>query len=206
MLVSSVIGKPLGKPWVTFLVDAFSRRILSVYLTFDPPSYRSCMMALRICVQRFGRMPGALVVDGGREFHSTYFDALLLRYHTAKKDRPGSKPRFGSVIERLFGTTNTEFIYNLLGNTQAAKRPRQRTPEVDPSIQAVWQLADLYAFLCEWAYEVYDQMDHPALFQSPRDAFVQGLVQAGEREHRAIPSASEFLMASSPSTRREPPK
>lgn len=202
MLVSSVTGKPLDKPWVTFLVDAFSRRILSVYLTFDPPSYRSCMMALRICVQRFGRMPGALVVDGGREFHSTYFDALLLRYHTAKKDRPGSKPRFGSVIERLFGTTNTEFVYNLLGNTQAAKRPRQLTKEVDPRKQAVWQLADLYAFLCEWAYEVYDQMDHPALFQSPRDAFVQGLVQSGEREHRAIPYADEFLMASSPSTRK----
>ncbi len=202
MLVSSVTGKPLGKPWVTFLVDAHSRRILSVYLTFDPPSYRSCMMALRICVQRFGRMPGALVVDGGREFHSTYFDALLLRYHTAKKERPGAKPRFGSVIERLFGTTNTEFVYNLLGNTQAAKRPRQLTKEVDPRNHAVWQLADLYAFLCEWAYEVYDQMDHPALFQSPRDAFTQGLVQAGEREHRAIPYAEEFLMASSPSTRK----
>ncbi|GCE29333.1 transposase [Dictyobacter alpinus] len=202
MLVSSVTGKPLGKPWVTFLVDAFSRRILSAYLTFDPPSYRSAMMALRICVQRFGRMPGALVVDGGREFHSTYFDALLLRYHTAKKDRPGSKPRFGSVIERLFGTTNTEFVHNLLGNTQAAKRPRQLTKEVDPRKQAVWHLADLYAFLCEWAYEVYDQMDHPALFQSPRDAFVQGLVQTGEREQRAIPYADEFLMASSPSTRK----
>ncbi len=49
MLVSSVTGKPLGKPWVTFLVDAFSRRILSVYLTFDPPSYRSCMMACAPC-------------------------------------------------------------------------------------------------------------------------------------------------------------
>jgi putative transposase len=147
-------------------------------------------------------MPGALVVDGGREFHSIYFDALLLRYHTAKKDRPGSKPRFGSVIERLFGTTNTEFVFNLLGNTQAAKRPRQLTREVDPRKQAVWQLAYLYAFLCEWAYEVYDQVDHPALFQSPRDAFTQGLVQAGEREHRAIPYAEEFLMASSPSTRK----
>jgi len=49
VLVSSVTGKPLGKPWVTFLVDAFSRRILSVYLTFDPPSYRSCMMACAPC-------------------------------------------------------------------------------------------------------------------------------------------------------------
>src|SRR6266516_1648075 len=202
MLVSSVTGKPLGKPWVTFLVDAFSRRILSAYLTFDPPSYRSCMMALRICVQRFGRMPEALVVDGGREFHSTYFDALLLRYHTAKKDRPGSKPRFGSVIERLFGTTNTEFLYNLLGNTQAAKRPRQLTKEVDPKRQAVWTLGDLYEFLCEWAYEVYDQMEHPALGQSPRDAFLQGLIHTGEREHCTIAYDDEFLMESSPTTRK----
>ena len=30
MLVSSVTGKTLGKPWVTFLVDAYSRRLLAV--------------------------------------------------------------------------------------------------------------------------------------------------------------------------------
>jgi putative transposase len=202
MLVSSITGKPLGKPWATFLVDAYSRRLLAVYLTFDPPSYRSCMMALRICVKRFGRMPHSLVVDGGKEFQSEYFDALVAHYHTLKKIRPGAKPRFGSVIERLFGTTNTEFVYNLLGNTQAAKRPRQLTKEVDPKRQAIWTLGDLYEFLCEWAYEVYDQMDHPALFQSPREAFAQGLVQFGEREQRAIPYADEFLMISSPSTRK----
>ena len=45
-LVSARTGRPLGKPWVTFLTDAFSRRLLAVYLTFDPPSYRSCMMTL----------------------------------------------------------------------------------------------------------------------------------------------------------------
>ena len=106
------------------------------------------------------------------------------------------------MIERLFGTTNTEFLYNLLGNTQAAKRPRQLTKEVDPKRQAVWTLGDLYEFLCEWAYEVYDQMDHPAIFQMPREAFAQGLVQFGEREQRSIPYADEFLMISSPSTRK----
>ncbi len=202
MLVSSVTGKPLGKPWVTFLVDAYARRLLAVYLTFDQPSYRSCMMTLRICVQRFGRLPHSLVVDGGKEFQSEYFNTLVSRYSCLKKTRPGAKPRFGSVIERLFGTSNTEFVFNLLGNTQAAKRQRQLTKEVDPRRQAVWTLADLYEFLCEWAYEVYDQMDHPALFQSPRDAFAQGLVQTGEREHRAIAYANEFVMASSPSTRK----
>jgi putative transposase len=202
MLVSSVTGKPLGKPWVTFLVDAFSRRLLAVYLTFDRPSYRSCMMALRIGVKRFGRFPHTLIVDGGKEFHSEYFDALVARYSGLKKTRPGAKPRFGSVIERLFGTANTEFVYNLLGNTQAAKRLRQMTKEVDPRRQAVWTLGDLYAFLCEWAYEVYDQQEHPALGQSPRDAFLQGLSHTGEREHLAIAYDDEFLMASSPTTRK----
>ena len=31
------------------------------------------------------------------------------------------------------------------------------TPAVDPKRQAVWQLPDLYIFLCPWAYEIYDQ-------------------------------------------------
>jgi putative transposase len=158
------------------------------------------MMALRICVKRFGRLPSCLVVDGGKDFQSVYFDALIARYQGLKKTRPGSKPRFGSVVERLFGTSNTEFVYNLLGNTQATKRPRQLTSAVDPQKQAVWALEDLYDFLCIWAYEVYDQTDHPALFQSPRDAWAFGLTQTGEREQIKIPYADEFLMESSPST------
>ena len=43
--------------WATFLVDAYSRRLFAVYLTFDAPSYRSCMMAVRICVRRYSRLP-----------------------------------------------------------------------------------------------------------------------------------------------------
>lgn len=202
VLVSSVTGKPLGKPWVTFLVDAFSRRLLACYLTFDPPSYRSCMMALRICVKRFGRFPHTLVVDGGKEFHSAYFETLVARYSCIKKTRPGANPRFGSVIERLFGTTNTEFIHNLLGNTQATKHPRQLTKEVDPREHAVWTLGDLYKFLCEWAYEGYDQQAHSARGQSPREAFLQGLIHTGEREHCLIAYDDEFLMASSPTTHK----
>ena len=181
-------------------MDAYSRRILAVYLTFDAPSYRSCMMALRLCVSRFGRFPQTVVVDGGSEFHSVYFDTLLARYGCIKKTRPGGQPRFGSVIERLFGTTNTELIFNLLGNTQAAKQVRQLTKAIDPKRQAVWTLGDLYVFFKEWAYSVYDQSEHEALGTTPRDAYEQGLIQAGAREHRRIPYNEEFLMATRPST------
>jgi putative transposase len=70
VLVSSITGKPLAKPHATFLTDAYSRRLLAVHVSYEPPSYRSVMMAFRLCVQRYGRLPQELVVDHGPEFGS----------------------------------------------------------------------------------------------------------------------------------------
>jgi putative transposase len=201
VLVSSLTGKPLGKPWATFLTDAYSRRILACYLTYDPPSYRSVMMALRICVQRHQRLPQECFVDRGPEFGSVYFETLLTRYFVTKKDRPTAQPRMGSVIERLFGTATTQLLHQLSGNTQATKHPSQMTREIDPRHLAVWTLERFSARLCQYAYDVYDQMDHPALGQSPREAFAQGIQLAGMRTHRLIPYSEEFLILTCPTTR-----
>ena len=88
--------------------------------------------------RRHGRLPQILVIDGGPEFQSTYFETLLARYEVTKKTRPPAKARFGSVCERLFGTTNTQFIHNLRGNTQITRNVRQVTKSVSPQGQAVW--------------------------------------------------------------------
>lgn len=199
-LVHSVTGHNLGRPWATFLTDACSRRLLSVYLSFEPPSYRSCMMALRECVRRHQRLPQCLVVDGGAEFKSTYFETLMARYECTQKTRPPAKSRFGSVCERLFGSANTRFVYNLVGNTQIMRHVRQVTKTVDPKQHAQWSLADLYHRLRQWAYEVYDTIEHPALGQSPREAFVRGLQQGGQRRHRIIPYDEEFYRNTLPTT------
>ena len=197
---SSSTGELLGKPWVTFMMDAYSRRLLAVYLTFDPPSYRSVMMVLRICVQRFERFPQSIVIDGGREFQSVYFDSLLARYRCTKKTRPWAEPHFGSVIERFFNTTNEQFIYTLLGNTQAAKRARLLTRAVDPRHHALWMLSDLYTYLVEYAYQVYDQNEHSGIGMSPQSAYLWGMKQGGEREHRRIAYDDRFLKATYPTT------
>jgi putative transposase len=168
-VVCSHTGRPLGRPWMTILTDAFSRRCLALYLTFDAPSYRSCMMILRDCVRRHGRLPQVVVIDGGPEFQSTYFETLLGQYECTKKTRPPAKARFGSVCERLFGTTNTEFIHNLRGNTQITRNVRQVTKGNEPVGQAAWTLGCLYDYLSRFLFEVYDTIQHPALGQSPRD-------------------------------------
>jgi hypothetical protein len=144
------------------------------------------MMAFRLCVQRYGRLPQEIVVDHGPEFGSVYFEALLAQCFVTKIERPAGQPRFGSVIERLFGTTTSEFLNQLRGNTQASKVPRQMTREVDPKRLAVWTLERFAVRLSEYVYEVYDVMEHPALFMSPREAYAQGMELAGARSHRVI--------------------
>lgn len=190
----------LGRPWLTLLTDAHSRRMLAFYLTFDPPSYRSCMMALRECIRRFGRFPQILVVDGGREFESTYFETLLARYECTKKTRPPAEARFGSTCERLFGAANTQFIHNLSGNTQITRNVRQITKSVDPKGHAIWPLAELHSRLAEYFYEVHDTIAHPALGMSPRETYENGLASGGARSHRMIAYNDEFLMMTLPTT------
>jgi hypothetical protein len=126
---------------------------MACHLSYEPPSYRSAMMAFRLCVQRYGRLPQELVVDHGPEFGSVYFEALLSQCFVTKIERPASQPHFGSVIERLFGTTS-EFL-----------------------------------------------MEHPALFQSPRESYEQGMQLAGARARRIIPYNDAFLMQTRPTTR-----
>jgi len=201
-LICSRTGRNLGRPWLTIMTDAHSRRFLAVTLSFDRPGYRACMAVLRECVRLHSRLSQIVVVDGGREFSSTYFETFLARYRIHKKVRPGAQPRYGSVCERLFGTTNTRFIHNLLGNTQVTRNIRQVTKAVNPKSLAVWTLPALYARMCEWAHEVYDTIDHPALGQTPREAFTMGLKLGGERLHKLIPYDDDFLIFTMPTTIR----
>lgn len=201
-LVDSQTRHHFGKPWATFLTDAFSRRILAVYLTFDEPSYRSCMMVLRECVHRYHRFPELVVVDWGPEFESIYFETLLARYECSKASRPKARPRFGSVIERLFNTANTTFIHNLAGNTQIMKHVRQVTKSVNPREHAIWTLGTLYAALRCWAYEVYDTIEHGTLKQTPKEVFETGLLRSGARPKQWTPYDDDFLQLTLPSTRK----
>ena len=197
-LVSSRTGKVLGKPWVSVLTDAYSRRILALYLTFDPPSRRSDMMVTRECVRRHKRLPQVLIVDGGSDFNSTYFEALLAYHNVTKLERPAAEPRGGSVEERLFGTTKTGFIDNVLGNTQSSKKPREMTQSVDPRRKAIWTLAGFYRRLCQWCYDVYDNKSHTTLERTPREEYQAGIILSGVRPYRDVEYDLKFLMQTLP--------
>ena len=164
--------------WLTVVFCAYSRTVLGFELSFDPPSVASIMMALRDCVRRYGRLPHTIVVDRGAEFESVWFELFCAQYLITKRSRPAGNPRFGSLIERFFGTTNTQFFHRLRGNTQLLRNPRGLTPEVDPTQHAVWTLPMLTSALEAYFFEVYAEPAAPGTGPDP-----QGGVRTGAQTH-----------------------
>jgi hypothetical protein len=119
-----------------------------------------------------------------------------------KLSRPAAQPRTGSLIERLFRTSETEFVHNLQGNTQIMKLARQVTKAVNPKSQAIWPLDLFYEAFCAWSYEVYDQMTHSTLGQSPREAYLAGLAATGLRPSRQVLYDETFRILMLPTTNR----
>ena len=206
-LVDLVIRLGTLKPqriraWLTVVFCAYSRTVLGFEISFDPPSNSSIMMALRDCVRRHGRLPYTIVVDRGAEFESVWFELFCAQYWIIKKSRPAGQPRFGSPIERFFGTTNTQFFHALKGNTKLLRNPRTMTPEVDPHRHAVWTLPMLIGALEKYFFDVYPNQPHPALGQTPQEAYERGLQLTGARVHRVVEYDNDFLISTLPSAPR----
>ena len=187
---------------LSLMIDANTRKILAVYLSFDPPSYRSCMMVIRDCVRRHGRLPQIVVSDHGPEFESIYYDTVLARFWVNKRTRPKSKPRHGSVIERIFSTTEEDFIHNLMGNAQAEDNWRKVSPEVSPARFAVWTHERFALRLDGYIEDVYHKNFNVTLGGSPEEMYRQGVIKFGERAHRRIAYVDDFIIQTCPSTRK----
>lgn len=198
--VNEATGMQMGKAWLTVMIDAFTRMILAWVLTFDDPSYRSCMLVIRDCVRRHGRMPRTIVADQGSEFKSTYFEQLLAFFGVHKRMRPASHPRFGSIVERFFGVQNSQLTHVLRGNNKALQTPRRMSPTHDPRDLSVWNLRAFREAFEQYLNRVYHSVEHPALGVSPTTAMEIGLLQSGRRHHTLISYDRQFLIATMPTT------
>ena len=199
--IFSDTGESLGRCWLTAMVDHYSRRVVGFSISFEPPSYRSILLTFRDCVKRHGRLPDSIVLDGGKEFRSIWFESLCAFYGITVIRRPKREPRHGAQGERFFGTENTMLLHNLTGNTQLTKNVRQMMPNVAPKTQAIWTLPALYELHQKFLFETYETMPHRELLMSPRQASERSLALFGSRPHRKIEYSGKFLLATCPSTK-----
>ena len=152
LVLGTVDGRRLTRrPWLTAMVDAYTKETLGIWLSFRAPSRVSCAMVVRDCVRRHERLPEMVVVDGGPEFDSVHFSATLATLGIVRTNRPPEDPRFGTEAERLFGTLKEKLGRGLAGFTSGIRMHRRISGTHAPAKFAALALAEyakrLEAFL-----------------------------------------------------------
>lgn len=198
-LKSKLTGKPIRETLnLSAMIDSHSRRILAVYISFEKPSYRSTMMLLRECYNRFKRLPIFLACDHGSDFQSSYFDATLADIGFHKRRRPKGASRSGSIIERTFGISETEFVHKLLGNRQLQKLGRGQSSTHDPKKFALWTPDEFEALFKDYAYLSHPNINRRGISESPMERWERSAKNFDELPGTKVASEHAFYLATLP--------
>ncbi|MCR6634761.1 transposase family protein [Devosia sp.] len=171
------------RPWLTVLIDRYSRMILGYFITFDPPSWVSVMMALRMAVMPKVRLlaemdynfmyewdcygcPDNLYMDRGAEFLSYSMRAAAERLNIRLVDLPRASGYLKGKVERWFNVHNQGLIHALPGYT--GRNPTKRMKE---SAKPKLELEQLQILVTAFIVDVYNQKIHGTTKQAPAERF-----------------------------------
>jgi putative transposase len=186
IVVDEVMRRPLGRPWLTLLVDIASRTVAGFYLTLEAPSATSVGMAVRHAVLPKGiwlaergidalwpvsGIPDVLHMDNAREFHSKALKRGCAEYGIDPQYRPVATPHFGGHIERLIGTMMGS-VHLLPGTTFSSI---QEKGDADPEKTAVMTLTELETWLAIEIVGVYHARIHSAIKVPPVTAWEEAV-------------------------------
>lgn len=205
-IVDSIHRRYLGRPWLTLVMDVYSRAVLGFHISLNAPSSFSVGMALTHAIlpkdlflarhqESLGRVlhsltprdmpelswdcwgkPVKIKADNGREFWSDMLKAACTYYHIDQEFRPVLKPNYGGHIERLLGTVLTE-VHSLPGHTSSNVRERG---EYEAEKEASFTLEGLEVWLTAYLLGVYHQRVHSSLGMTPMQKWEEGLLIGSE--------------------------
>ena len=181
----------LGRPWVTLVVDAFSRMIVGAFISFIPPSIHSVSAALKNAIRPklhvlekypdLGRpwrtmgLPAKIVCDRALEFTGGSFERACAELGIEVVWCPRKTPQWKGIIERTNRTFNTDFVDIMPGATRDARKRRQREDR-DPADEAELEYEDLDRHLHRWLVCVYPRKVHTGIGRRPGDVYDEGLL------------------------------
>ncbi|MDP2875490.1 MAG: TnsA endonuclease N-terminal domain-containing protein [Holophaga sp.] len=131
ILVDDHARKPIGRPWITLVMDVYSRMVLGYHISLDPPGDVSTGLCLvHAILPKDGWLamhniqtewpcwgiPGTVHADNAKEFRGNLLQREGREYGFNLEWRPLGKPEYGAHIERLLGTLLKE-IHTLPGTT-----------------------------------------------------------------------------------------
>jgi putative transposase len=119
----------VARPWLTIVIDDYSRAIAGYYLGFDPPSSVRTSLALRQGIWHKGHphwhicgIPEILYTDNGSDFTSKHLQQIAVDLKMRLVFSIPGKPQGRGRIERFFRTVNEMFLCDLDGYTLRKRR------------------------------------------------------------------------------------
>ncbi len=135
ILVDDESREPLFRPWLTLVIDVYTRIILGYYIAFHAPSILSVACAITHAVlpkkrylenigcgdvnHPFCGVPEVLHMDNASEFRTIKLQRPCALHGIKAEWRPLGKKHWGGHIERLIGTMMNSHVHFLPGTTMS---------------------------------------------------------------------------------------
>jgi putative transposase len=181
--------RSIGRPYLTVAIDVYSRALVGMVVTLEPPSAVSVGLCLahaagdkRPWLERLGvevdwpmsGKPKSLYLDNAAEFKSEALRRGCEQHGIGLTYRPPGRPHYGGVVERVIGTAMRQ-IHELPGTTFSNPVERGR---YDSEKMAALTLSELEKWLV-LAVAAYHGTMHSTLGQTPAGKWASGVAATG---------------------------
>ena len=180
IVVDPATGITLGRPWLTLVIDHYSKCILGFNLSFDSPSHMTVARALKMALKpkvninnrwpsikgewpMFGMMQN-LVVDNGLEFHGMSLEDACLMMGINISYCPRKKGWWKATVERAIGTLNRSVSDGLPGRTFSSIKEKA---DYKAEQKAILPLEVLEEMIAKWIVDIYHETVHESLGKKP---------------------------------------
>ena len=116
------------KPWLTTIIDDYSRAITGYFLSLDAPSSINTALALRQAIWRKKNplwqvcgIPQILYTDHGTDFMSNHIEQVCIKLKIRRLNSMVGRPQGRGKVERFFETLNQEVLLDLPGYSLKGK-------------------------------------------------------------------------------------
>jgi putative transposase len=161
-----------AKPWLTVVIDDYSRAIAGYFLFFEAPSALQTALALRQAIWRKDDarwqvcgIPEVLYTDNGSDFTSRHMEQVAADIKMQLLFSTPGRPRGRGRIERFFLTLASAFLPGLPGHASAGGgvcgRPTLTLPELDPLLR-------------EFILGTYHLREHGETKSAPKERWERG--------------------------------
>jgi putative transposase len=164
-------GQP-QKPWLTLILDDYSRAVAGYFLSFEAPSAIQTAVALRQAIWRkddprwnICGVPEVLYTDNGSDFSSHHLEQVSADLKMQLVFSIPGRPRGRGRIERLFSTITQMLLCELPGYT---------SPKIGMRGKPTLKLSQLDGLFREFLLEVYHRREHSETKTSPAERWEKG--------------------------------